>query len=161
MKEVIFMMYGNNGAAYQNGGNYYNQNQGMNMPLISQMQPQVQNGSMISGLNWVQGDAGAKAWYVAPGTGAVLLDSEDNVMYIKYADQMGRPTLLKKCYEDFVDEAPLALPQNSSAPAPSMDMSEYIRREEVEDMITREVEKRMNDMQQSKTGRGRSGSTNA
>lgn len=115
----------------------------------------------ITGINWCQGDAGAKAWYVAPGTGAVLLDSEDNVMYIKYADQMGRPTLLKKCYEDFVDEAPLALPQNSSAPAPSMDMSEYIRREEVEDMITREVEKRMNDMQQSKTGRGRGGSTNA
>ena len=154
------MMYGNNGPAYQNGGNYYNQNQGMNMPLTSQMQPQVQNGSMISGLNWVQGDAGAKAWYVAPGTGAVLLDSEDNVMYIKYADQMGRPTLLKKVYEDFVDEPPLALPPVSNASTP-IDMSEYVRREDVEDMIVREVEKRMNDMQQSKTGRGRGGSTNA
>ena len=151
------MNYGNNVAAYQNGGSYYNQNMGT--PLYSQMQPQIQNSSMVSGLNWVQGDSGAKAWYVAPGTGAVLLDSEDNVMYIKYADQMGRPTLLKKVYEDFVDEVPLALPQTSNASS-SVDMSEYVRRSDVEDMIAREVEKRIGDMQ-PKNGRGKGGATNA
>lgn len=32
------MMYGNNGAAYQNGGNYYNQNHGMNIPLFGEFE---------------------------------------------------------------------------------------------------------------------------
>ena len=29
-----------------------------------------------SGFNWVQGEAGAKSWFVAPGATVLLMDSE-------------------------------------------------------------------------------------
>lgn len=42
---------------------------------------------------WVQGEAGAKAYPVAPGSSVILMDSESNVFYIKSADQSGMPTM--------------------------------------------------------------------
>lgn len=75
------MAFGN--YAYQN---YYNP--GMygiqNQPIV---QPQQQN----SGIIWVQGEAGAKAYPVAPNASVLLMDSEAKTMYLKGADQSGIP----------------------------------------------------------------------
>lgn len=46
-----------------------------------------------SGMIWVQGEAGAKAYMVAPQSSVVLWDSEDNVIYIKSADSNGMPCM--------------------------------------------------------------------
>ena len=46
-----------------------------------------------TGINWVQGLAGAKAFMVAPGQTAFLMDSEGQTFYMKSADQSGMPTL--------------------------------------------------------------------
>lgn len=46
-----------------------------------------------SGIIWVQGEAGAKAYMVAPGNTAVLMDSEGDSFYIKTVDAMGIPSL--------------------------------------------------------------------
>lgn len=43
------------------------------------------------GMIWVQGEAGAKSYLVAPGNTVVLWDSEDPVIYIKTADASGLP----------------------------------------------------------------------
>ena len=55
---------------------------------IQQQQP-VQQGSLI----WVSGEAGAKAYLVAPNTTVQLWDSGENVVYIKSADSSGMPSM--------------------------------------------------------------------
>jgi len=51
--------------------------------------PQPQN----SGIIWVSGEAGAKAYLVAPNTTVQLWDSEDQVIYLKSADASGMPSM--------------------------------------------------------------------
>lgn len=46
-----------------------------------------------SGLNWVQGEAGAKSWIVTPGATVLLMDSEAQRFYLKTADQSGVPNM--------------------------------------------------------------------
>lgn len=46
-----------------------------------------------SGILWVQGEAGAKSWIVAPGTSVLLMDSEAQRFYLKTADQNGIPNM--------------------------------------------------------------------
>lgn len=62
-----------------------------------QMQPvaQTQQPSQVfnQGILWVQGEAGAKSYLVAPGARVLLLDSEGSKFYIKSVDQMGMPTM--------------------------------------------------------------------
>ena len=49
-----------------------------------QMQPQKQTGPI-----WVQGEAGAKSFLLAPGETVPLWDSEAQVIYLKSADASG------------------------------------------------------------------------
>lgn len=46
-----------------------------------------------TGLNWVQGEAGAKSWFVNPGTTVLLMDSEMQRFYLKSADMNGVPAM--------------------------------------------------------------------
>lgn len=55
-------------------------------PQLQQTQPQVvqqQTQVTDNGILWVQGEAGAKSWAVAPGKSVMLMDSESNTFYIK------------------------------------------------------------------------------
>ncbi len=56
-------------------------------------QPPVQQRQDNSALNWVQGEAGAKSWFVAPGATVLLMDSETQRFYLKTADAGGIPTM--------------------------------------------------------------------
>lgn len=60
--------------------------QGYPMPMQQPRQDQ-------SGLTWVQGEAGAKSWFVAPGATVLLMDSEAMRFYLKSADMNGVPAL--------------------------------------------------------------------
>ena len=55
---------------------------------VSPTQPQAN-----SNLIWVQGEAGAKSYMVAPNTTVQLWDSEANVIYLKSADASGMPSM--------------------------------------------------------------------
>ena len=55
-------------------------------------QPQQQNNN---GIIWVQGEAGAKSYLVAPGQAVLLMDSESNSFYIKSSDASGMPMPLR------------------------------------------------------------------
>ena len=55
-----------------------------------QMQQQPQN---VGGPIWVSGEAGAKAFLVAPNTTVQLWDSENPVIYLKSADASGMPSI--------------------------------------------------------------------
>jgi hypothetical protein len=52
-------------------------------------QPQQQNSSII----WVSGEAGAKAYMVAPNNTIQLWDSESQTIYLKSADASGMPSM--------------------------------------------------------------------
>lgn len=70
-------------------GPYYPQvYQPSNVPAQSGNQ-QPQN----SGIIWVQGEAGAKSYLVAPNTTVQLWDSEEQVIYLKSADASGMPSI--------------------------------------------------------------------
>jgi len=92
--------------AYNYYSNYYPQYQ----------QPQ-QN------LIWVQGMEGAKAYPVGAGNSVLLMDSDNQYLYIKSADNTGMPTLKVYEYKEITEE-----------PA---DMSRYVTREELEEAIAK------------------------
>lgn len=62
-------------------------------PQMQQQQAQQQAQPMSSNMIWVSGEAGAKAYLVAPNTTVQLWDSEKQTVYIKSADASGMPTI--------------------------------------------------------------------
>lgn len=56
-------------------------------------QPQPQPAQQSNGIIWVQGEAGAKSYLVAPNTTVQLWDSESDVIYLKSADASGMPSM--------------------------------------------------------------------
>lgn len=68
------------------------------MPMQGFQQYPVQNPMQqprqdTNGLNWVQGEAGAKSWYITPGSTVLLMDSENQRFYLKSADMNGVPAM--------------------------------------------------------------------
>ena len=57
--------------------------------------PNVQpnQGQTPGGLIWVQGEAGAKSYLVAPNNTVQLWDSESQTIYLKSADASGMPSM--------------------------------------------------------------------
>lgn len=93
------------------GGQYNYQPQ---QPMAS-MQPQ-QQAQMNSNLIWVQGEAGAKSYLVAPNTTVQLWDSENQTIYLKSADASGMPSIKTLDYT-IRDAAPQTAPMPSPAPS--------------------------------------------
>lgn len=79
---------------YQPAQIYYPQQQYMMPQAQTQTQAQNTTGTaMNSGIIWVQGEAGAKSYLVAPNTTVQLWDSEDQIIYLKSADASGMPSI--------------------------------------------------------------------
>lgn len=82
-----------------NYGYYPNYNNGAMPDMLGQyrqmhpMMPPMQQPQPNNGMIWVQGEAGAKSYLVAPGNTVVLWDSEDQVIYIKSSDAAGMPEM--------------------------------------------------------------------
>lgn len=66
-------------------------------PVNTQMQnaqvSPAMSGSSNNGIIWVQGEAGAKSYLVAPNTTVQLWDSESQTIYLKSADASGMPSI--------------------------------------------------------------------
>ena len=56
-------------------------------------QPPVQQQNQQGGIIWVQGEAAAKSYLVAPGCTVQLWDSEEKIIYLKSADASGMPSM--------------------------------------------------------------------
>ena len=76
------------------------------MDRLAQMQAQYQqpqqSQQVNQGILWVQGEAGAKSYLVAPNTSVLLMDSENSNFYIKTTDAAGMPTLRTFAYKEVV-----------------------------------------------------------
>ncbi len=71
----------------------YNNGFPMNYQQSYYPQVQAQPQQINNGIIWVQGEASAKSYPVAPNTSVPLWDSEANVIYIKSADMSGMPSI--------------------------------------------------------------------
>lgn len=108
--------------------------------LAMYRQPYVQAGQQMQGIpqatqhdspmNWVQGEAGAKAYIVAPGGTAVLWDSEAEVIYIKSANAAGMPSMRVFDYRERV-----GAPTAPVAAIPSC--GDYVTRQEFDALVAR------------------------
>lgn len=108
-------------------GNYYPAT--YSPMMYSNFQPQqYQPQQTQNGIVWVQGEAGAKAHPVGAGQSALLMDSENNVFYIKSSDVSGMPLPLRifDYQERNTNASPTAV-QNST-----IDTSIYVTKEELE-----------------------------
>lgn len=63
--------------------------QQIQQPMMQQPPTQTNQQPMI----WVQGEAGAKSYLVAPGSTVPLWDSENQTIYLKTTDQSGLPSM--------------------------------------------------------------------
>ena len=93
-------------------------------------QPQVQQNQQFphiasNGIIWVQGEAGAKSYLVAPNTTVQLWDSENNVIYLKSADSSGLPSM--RILDYTIRENASQMPQNGLK-----NESMYVTKEEFE-----------------------------
>lgn len=118
---------------------YYNSYQQSYQPYQQNFQSPIPNYSQVpqysatptpqqnSGILWVQGEVGARAYPVAPGSSVLLMDSEAQNFYIKSADMSGMPTMKKYSYAEMADE-PMRL---ESHDANDYDTSKLASRDEV------------------------------
>jgi len=72
---------------------YYNGFPATYQPMYYQQPTQTQQNQQSSSLIWVQGEAGAKSYLVAPNTTVALFDSESQTLYLKSADASGMPSI--------------------------------------------------------------------
>jgi len=97
-------------------------------PQMTQQQPQMmQQPVNDNGILWVQGEAGAKSWAVAPGKSVMLMDSESNTFYIKSSDNSGMPMPLR--IFDY-KERTTQQTQPQVAQHSDIDTSQFVTREE-------------------------------
>jgi hypothetical protein len=103
------------------------------MPYQQPMPQQQQS----NGLIWVQGIEAMKSYPVQPGQSVLLMDSESNRFGIKTIDTSGMPLPLRVFdYKERTGQ------QTHPAPAPQVDTSEFITREEFESRIAEIIPKR-------------------
>ena len=103
------MVYNNYPAGYQ--PNYY--------------YPQQRTNSRI----WVQGEAGAKSYLVAPNTTVQLWDSESQVIYLKSADASGMPSM--KILDYKIREAVQPTQQAQAINQTQVPTADYVTRDEL------------------------------
>lgn len=122
--------YGQVGQNYQPAGMSYGQ-------------PQAQQPR--GGIEWVDGEVGAKAYQLPAGwpanTPMPLWDTNDTIIYLKSVNQMGMPNPIQRVKYTMEEQrqtaSRAALPGGESVtvePQPMPDMSGYVRRDELERM---------------------------
>ena len=84
-------------------------------PYYNPYQNQVNIGQQQTGIIWVQGEAGAKSYLIAPGQSVPLLDSESQTIYIKSADASGMPSI--KVLDYTIRQEPVQKAQNGPVTA--------------------------------------------
>lgn len=113
-------------------------------PAMSYAQPQQQR----VGIEWVDGEVGAKAFQLPVGWPAnapmPLWDTNDTVIYLKSINQMGMPNPLQKVRYTMEEQPRMSAAMSSQATLPSgdmqqqnhamPDMSEYVRKDELNQM---------------------------
>ena len=129
-------IYGNNfyPATYQSpvmqNPVQYQQYSQQSAPQMQYSQaPMMTQHPNTSGIIWVQGEVGAKAYPVSPGSSAILMDSEDERFYIKSTDASGMPLPLRVF--SYSEEVSVQQSHDNA----HVDTSQFVTRQELEEML--------------------------
>lgn len=110
------------------------------VPQQAVVQPLQQNDT---GILWVQGEAGAKSWAVAPNKSVMLMDSESNTFYIKSSDSSGMPMPLR--IFDYTERTPQQT-QNQVVQHHDIDTSKFVTWDELnkklDELFTKHAEEK-------------------
>ena len=120
---------------------YQNPYQPYTPTAASYMQPTQPDNT---GIIWVQGESGAKAYPVQNGKSVVLFDSESEHFFIKTTDMSGMPQPLRVFRYSESSE--------SDMKASAIDTSNFITRQEFEDAINSLKNRQNNQTYQRKEG---------
>lgn len=96
-------------------------------PAQQMQQPPAQQPMNASSIIWVQGEAGAKSYLVAPNNTVQLWDSENQTIYLKSADASGMPSMKILDYQ--IREA---TPQIQQPPVVAQTQTDYVTRTELD-----------------------------
>lgn len=123
----------NNGfpIGYQPAQIYYPQTPQTNVSPMMNNLPQPPQNTASSGIIWVQGEAGAKSYLVAPNTTVQLWDSESQTIYLKSADASGMPSM--KTLDYTIRE--MQSPMNRIGQDRQIDLSKYVTWDELEEKL--------------------------
>lgn len=127
------MMAYNNGFPINYPQMYPQYNYAPQQPMIQQ--PTMQQND--NGILWVQGEAGAKSWAVAPGKSVMLMDSESNTFYIKSSDNSGMPMPLR--IFDY-KERNSSSAQNNVMHQPEIDVSKFVTWEDFDKKLKEKLQ---------------------
>lgn len=94
-------------------------------------QPTMQSGNSIT---WVQGETGAKAYPLAPASNVLLMDSEQDVFYLKSTDASGMPMPLRTFEYKEVLPASEVVETKHSHDVQEVDMSMYATKDEISEI---------------------------
>ena len=108
-------------------------------PQMMQQQPQMTQQVNDTGILWVQGEAGAKSWAVAPGKSVMLMDSESNTFYIKSSDNSGMPMPLR--IFDYTERTNQSTQPVNVIQHEQIDTSQFITKEEFEKRLSEFVQR--------------------
>lgn len=97
-------------------------------PNYQTQQPNVQ--PQNNGIIWVQGEAGAKSYLIAPNTTVQLWDSEANVIYLKSSDASGMPSIKTLDYTIREMQTPVNRSQTEQ-----VDMSRFVTWDQLEEKL--------------------------
>jgi hypothetical protein len=123
--------------------NQYQMPQGVPMANSVPMQNQRTPSNDII---WVQGEAGAKAYLVAPSTTVTLWDSENPTIYVKTADASGIPSMrILDFKERVLGAAPETDPKKEHKCTCGKD---FVKKKDYEDLLKRfeKIEASMQEM---------------
>ena len=114
------------------GQPYYNGNIQPQIPSQITQPASPVNGGNANGIIWVQGEAGAKSYIVAPNSTVVLWDAENQTIYIKSADASGMPNtrILDWTERTSTPKTPLQQPAQLNMPT-----ADYVTRDEFNAVI--------------------------
>lgn len=103
---------------------------------VPNVQPSIQQPSQpnngFNGIIWVQGEAGAKSYLVAPNTTVQLWDSESPVIYLKSADASGMPSIKVLDYTIRESSQSHTIPLQTQN---QIDMSKYVTWDALEERL--------------------------
>ena len=105
-------------------------------PMMQQQMPVQQNND--TGILWVQGEAGAKSWAVAPGKSVMLMDSESNTFYIKSSDTSGMPMPLR--IFDYTERTAQQPSQSQVLQRPEFDTSKFVTWEDLDKRLEEKLD---------------------
>ena len=110
--------------------NYINRSyQSYNQP--QQQQQFYSNNNNQNNIIWVKGKQNARSMQLPPNSTVILLDSEVGKFYIKTTDDIGLGKIRVFSYIEEPDNDPT----NTSSSTPNVDLSNYVTKTELEEII--------------------------